>query len=196
MPASLTAPYDDGQTPLDPDEAQALLLDWVATRADLNLAEEQNIAAGMAWAARAVHRQNVLTQPFLRAVHQRMFDQVWEWAGTYRTSERNIGVAPHAISTELKNLFDDVAVWDERSSYAIDERAARLHHRLTVIHPFPNGNGRCSRVFADLYLARASAAQFAWGAALSAEARRTEYLRAIRAADRHDYSALLAFVRA
>ncbi len=191
----IIAPEDDGQTPLDPDEASGLLPEWIATRADLNLAEEENIAHGIAWGFRAIRRQAVLTPEFLRRLHKQMFGRVWAWAGKYRDSERNIGVPQHSISSALKNLLDDAVTWDEFDSYPIDERAARLHHRLTFIHPFPNGNGRCSRVFADLYLEQRSATQFSWGAGLPRDLQRRAYLDAIRAADALDYGPLLAFVR-
>lgn len=188
-------PQDDGQTPLDPDESRGLLLDWVANRGDLNLAEEENIALGMAWGERAMRRVPVLSQDFLRELHRRMFGRVWRWAGRYRDSERNIGVAPHAIASQLKNLLDDVQTWDEFDTYVLDERAVRLHHRLTVIHPFPNGNGRCARVFTDLYLETRGSLAFTWGSALAREVQRRSYLDAIRAADARDYRALIDFVR-
>jgi len=192
---ALSTPEQDGQTPLDPDEARGLLPDWIATRADLNLAEEQNITTGIAWAARAIKRQAVLNQEFLRALHKNMFGRVWQWAGQYRDTERNIGVAPHSITSDLMNLLQDAETWDQFETYSSDERAARLHHRLTVIHPFPNGNGRCARVFTDLYLEQRKAIKFTWGNGLPPEVQRTSYLAAIRAADAHDYSALMAFVR-
>ncbi len=191
----ITTPRDDGQTPLDPDEAQGLLPSWIATRSDLNVAEEENIEAGMVWGGRAIRRQPVLTQEFLRRLHKQMFGKVWAWAGQYRNSERNVGVPSHSISTELKKLLDDALAWDEHASYPIDERAARLHHRLTFIHPFPNGNGRCSRVFSDVYLEQRGAKQFSWGARLPREQQRRAYLDAIRAADALDYSPLIGFVR-
>lgn len=186
---------DDGQTPLDADEARGLLLHWIATRADLNVAEEENIADGMVWGSRAIRRQPVLTQAFLRLLHRQMLGRVWAWAGQYRDSERNIGVPPHSISTELKKLLDDAAAWDEFETYPIDERAARLHHRLTFIHPFPNGNGRCSRIFADLYLEQRGSNPFSWGEGLPRNAQRRAYLDAIRTADSLDYRPLLDFVR-
>lgn len=195
MIPGITGPEDDGQTPLDADEARGLLPDWIATRADLNVAEEENIADGMNWGGRAIRRRPVLTQDFLRQLHKQMFGRVWAWAGQYRDTERNIGVAPHSISSELKNLLDDAVAWDEFNTYPIDERAVRLHHRLTFIHPFPNGNGRCSRVFVDLYLEQRGAIPFSWGAGLPRDAQRRAYLEAIRAADAHDYAPLLGFVR-
>ena len=191
----ITEPEDDGQTPLDPDEARGLLPDWVSNRDDLNLAEEQNISTGITWGRSVIGRQEVLSEDFLRALHQNMFGRVWEWAGRYRDTERNIGIAPHAISSNLRNLLLDAKAWDQYRTYPLDERAARLHHRLTAIHPFPNGNGRWARVFTNLYLEQSVAAKFSWGNSLNPELRRASYLGAIRLADAHDYSALLEFVR-
>lgn len=193
----LTAPEDDGQTPLDPDEAAGLLQDWIATRGDLNVAEEDNIREGWAWAKRVIRRNEVLSQDFLRKLHKRMFGDVWAWAGKYRTTERNIGVAPHAIAVELKNLFEDAKAWETYDSYPVDERAVRIHHRLTVIHPFPNGNGRCARIFVELYLERLGHSPFTWGSESGQprEQQRQQYIHALREADKSDYGPLLGLVR-
>jgi Fic-DOC domain mobile mystery protein B len=185
---------EDGQTALDPDEAGGLIPAWIATRSDLNLAEEENIREGQAWMRRIVGRRDVLTQDFLRELHEHMFGKVWKWAGTYRTSEKNIGVSPSAIATELRNLVDDARAWNGYNTYPIDERAARLHHRLTWIHPFANGNGRTARVFVDAYLAKNGSDEFSWGAPLPANEQRPRYIQAIRAADAKDYAPLLAFL--
>ncbi len=186
---------EDGQTPIDPDEAAGLIPAWIATRGDLNVAEEENIREGQAWMQRLVGRRDVPTQDFLRELHTHMFGNVWRWAGTYRASEKNIGVAPSAITGELKNLFDDVRAWDEYNTYSLHERGARLHHRLTWIHPFANGNGRCARVFTDAYLTKHRLEAFSWGTHLPANEQRSRYLAAIRAADAKDYAPLLAFLR-
>lgn len=192
---SLTAPLDPGQTPLDPDEAAGLLQDWITTRAELDQAETDNIGKATLWARRNLSRHRVPTVDFLCELHRRMFGNVWDWAGRYRTTERNIGVAPHDIAPRLRVLFDDAAAWLEFSSYPHDEMAARLHHRLTWIHPFPNGNGRCSRLMADYFLIQSGAPKFTWGESLAAEQRRELYLTAIRQADAHDFGPLLAFAR-
>jgi fido (protein-threonine AMPylation protein) len=89
--------------------------------------------------------------------------------------------------------------WHEHETYPEDELAARLHHRLVVVHPFPNGNGRCTRLVADLYLLSVGEAAFTWGAGGSlgedSDARHV-YLGALRAANAGDYQPLLAFTRA
>lgn len=195
--SALHGPLDEGQTPLDPDEAAGLRLSWVTTRADLNDVEAANIVQGITWARRRIATGTAVipSEEFLRALHARMFGQVWAWAGQFRSSERNIGVAPHQIAMQLRLLFDDVEAWQTYRSYPLDEQAARLHHRLTFIHPFANGNGRCSRVMADLFLQRHRAPVFSWGSAPHGVAVRNQYLAAIRQADTGDFTALLAFVR-
>lgn len=189
-------PEEDGQTPLDPDEAQGLKLAFVATRADLNSAEATNIIAGMQWAEIQVRSGAVVaSDAFLRELHARLFGQVWGWAGKYRTTERNIGIDPAHIAMAVRQLFDEVAGWQQHGSYPLDEQTARLHHRLTVIHPFPNGNGRTSRAMADLFLRARNAPALTWGASLPAADARARYLKAVRAADGHDFAPLLDFIR-
>lgn len=189
-------PEEDGQTPLDLDEAQGLKLAFVATRADLNSAEATNIIAGMQWAESQIRSgAEVASEAFLRTLHTRLFSQVWAWAGKYRTTERNIGIDPARIAVAVRQLFDEVAGWQEYGSYPLDEQAARLHHRLTLIHPFPNGNGRTSRAMADLFLRARGAPALTWGASLPATDARARYLAAVRAADGHDLAPLLDFIR-
>lgn len=191
----VNAGLEDGQTPLDPDEAAGLIPNWVATRGDLNEAESANIAESYQWAQAAIRRENVASDAFLRGLHGAMFGSVWRWAGTYRNTERNIGVAPHQINMQLQQLFGNVAAWREFNTYPIDEQAYRLHHQLTVIHPFPNGNGRSARLMADHYLVQGGSTPFTWGTGIPADQVRGIYLAAIRTADAGNYEPLAAFVR-
>ncbi|MEL1265903.1 mobile mystery protein B [Pseudoxanthomonas putridarboris] len=192
------ADLEDGQTPIDPDEAVGLLPKWVATRADLNEVETENINQAYRWADAVLRRgEDVASDGFLRGLHAAMFGQVWAWAGTYRNTERNIGVAPHQINMQLRQLFDDARAWREFGTYPLDEQACRLHHRLTVIHPFPNGNGRSSRLMADYYLIQNGAERFTWGErTIPPDRVRGIYLQAIRAADEGNHGPLVEFVRA
>ena len=125
-----------------------------------------------------------------------MFGQVWTWAGEYRTTERNIGVSPFQIPMNVMNLFDDVKFWIENKTYSEKEIAVRLHHRLVQIHPFPNGNGRVSRIMADLCMRQMNKPALNWGSYDLSEinAIREKYILALRKADAGDYTELLAFV--
>ena len=127
-----------------------------------------------------------------------MFDETWRWAGQFRQSGKNIGVEPHQIITQLGNLCADGKYWIENKSFATDEIAVRFHHRLVSVHPFANGNGRHARLVADLLLLYAKLPALTWGGqSLDVEgATRSEYLSALRRADKGNYKQLLDFARA
>ncbi|MET0230892.1 MAG: mobile mystery protein B [Rhodanobacteraceae bacterium] len=191
----LVADHDDGQTPLDADEINGLRMNWVTTRGALNDVEHENIQKGMTWASRAARRRKVLSDDFLRELHRQMFGDVWAWAGHYRFSEKNIGVAPHRIAESVRNLVEDVNVWMTHDVYRADERVARFHHRLVAVHPFPNGNGRLSRVAADLLMREIGKQPVTWGAGLGPVVSRVRYIEALRAADAGTVGPLIEFIR-
>ena len=186
---------DDASTPLTPDERAELILSYITQRRELNEAEQANIVEAELWAL--TRKRDVLSERFLRQLHKRMFGKVWKWAGKIRQSERNIGVEPWRINTELAQLLSDTAFWIENGTYALDEIAARFHHRLVWIHPFANGNGRHSRLATDLLLIANGGERFTWGSVnlVDATATRRAYVDALRAADQHEMDLLLAFVR-
>lgn len=189
--------YPEGATPLDPDEAHGLLLSHITTRAELDRWEQENITEAEVWAFRRTPR-DILSDGYIKRLHKRMFGNVWRWAGEYRATGKNIGVPAWQIAMELRTLCADTAAWLEHGSYPPDEIAVRFHHRLTVIHPFPNGNGRHARLMTDIVLVHLlKQPRFTWGSGNLVDAGecRQQYINALRAADRHDYGALLEFVR-
>ncbi len=187
---------DEANTPLTPEGRQGLIPTYVTTRAELNEAEQENIAEADRWAF-SRKRADVVDIDFLMALHRRMLRKVWRWAGVQRTSELNIGVPPHAIAVSLHSLVGDVRYWIDHQTFAPDEIALRFHHRLVSIHPFQNGNGRHARMAADLLIVQLGGRRFSWGRANLVEAAKTrsDYVRALQAADAHDISPLLAFAR-
>lgn len=140
----------------------------------------------------------MLDRSFLFELHERMFGDVWRWAGRQRTRATNIGVEPALIAERTKQAIDDARYWHEHRTYSPDELAVRLHRQLVVVHPFPNGNGRCTRLLADLYLVANGEERFTWGVGGRLDENddaRTLYLAALRAADGGDHQPLLAFAR-
>ncbi len=186
----------DDATPLEPEERDGLLQTWITYRSELNEAEQANIAAGAAWAYRQ-RRRDILTDAFIKQLHSKMFGAVWAWAGDYRGTERNLGVDPVRIPVELSMVLDDARYWVENKTYPPDELAVRLHHRLVAIHPFPNGNGRTTRLMADLLAVRLGRDPFTWGSVSLTDVSetRTRYIAALKAADNHDIRPLLEFAR-
>ena len=186
---------DDNSTPLTPEEREGLKPKWITLRRELNEFETRNILDAEMWFA--THKQrDVLNDTFLMKLHKRMFGQVWKWAGEYRATERNIGVAPYQIPVKLKGLFDDVKFWIENHTFPNLEIAVRLHHRLVLIHPFPNGNGRISRLMADLLMQQLGEPRLYWGDGNLTDITelRKKYIDALHAADAGDYSGLIKFV--
>ena len=125
-----------------------------------------------------------------------MFGDIWKWAGTFRTTERNIGVAPYEIQPKLRILLDDVKFWIDNRTFSPKEIAIRFHHRLVQIHPFPNGNGRISRLMADLLMKQFGLPILDWGSGSLTEISelRRKYISALQDADNGDYSSLLHFI--
>ncbi len=191
----MIAPGPAGATPIDPDEARALIPAHVTTQAELNEWEHANIVEGERWAF-GRRRKDLLTESFLKRLHEKMFGDTRRWAGEWRATEKNIGIAPERIPEAVRQLLLDVGTQVEARSYPIREVAARLHHRLVSIHPFPNGNGRVARTYADLLLHKYGEERFRWGDSNLVEAgeARDQYLRALRAADRRDYEPLFRFL--
>ena len=182
-----------------PSERDGLKQSWITTRNDLNEAEQENILKGAASARRARSRKplDLLRDDFSLILHKRMFGDVWAWAGTYRRTERNIGIDPMRIAAEVPMLFDDLRFWVDHQTFPADEIAVRLHHRLVAVHPFPNGNGRHARLMADLLIERLGGKSFSWGGGSLADVGqlRAAYVNALRIADDHDIRPLLAFAR-
>lgn len=195
----LNLDYIYGQTPIDEDEREGLLISTIATRGELDEFEQQNIEKAVYWTLTRNSKQSViLTEAFVRQVHKKMFDQVWSWAGEFRKTNKNIGVDKWQIRTELKSLFDDVHYWIENKTFIPDEIAVRFKHRIVSIHCFPNGNGRHSRLMADLIIDKIyNKPVFSWGVTnLAKESEsRTIYINAVKAADQGDYSLLIEFAR-
>ncbi len=185
-----------GATPLGRHELAGLRPSWITTRADLDEAEQANILAGQAWAKRA-RKTELLSEDFARALHRAMFRDVWRWAGEYRTRETNIGVLPHGIRPAMREFLDTARYWLETRPFPDDEIALLVHHRLVQIHPFPNGNGRHTRLMADLVAEQLGRSPFTWGrtSLVAAGPTRASYIAALREADNHHLAPLLAFAR-
>ena len=186
---------DEANTPLEAEEREQLIPSYITLRRELNEAEQINIADAAKWLAS--RKRDVLDEKFLRNLHTRMFGQVWKWAGDYRKTPRNIGVEAWRIPMDVAQAIDDAKFWVANGTYSPDEIAVRFSHRLVAIHPFPNGNGRFSRMVGDLLAQQLGQPRFSWGSANLVDPKETRqaYVAALRAADAHDLDALIAFAR-
>ena len=191
--------YIPGQTPLDEDEKVGLLILLIATLDELDEFEQQNIEEAMQWVLSRSFKINViLSEQFIRNLHKRMFGYVWAWAGDFRKTNKNIGVDKWQIPADLRVLIEDTLFWIEHNTFPPDEIAVRFKHRIVGIHCFPNGNGRHSRLMADIIIDKIfKRPVFSWGAnnLVKQSNIRSDYIAALKEADKNDYNQLLLFAR-
>ncbi|HRF80866.1 MAG TPA: mobile mystery protein B [Flavobacteriales bacterium] len=188
--------FTGGETRLDPDEITGLRIPLITTRAELDEHEQANIQHARVWLnKRKPKTSELLTESFVKRLHKEMYNEVWKWAGEFRTTEKNIGVDPVRIATDLRQLLDDARYWVEHATYGPDEIAVRVKHRIVCIHCFSNDNGRHSRLFADLLTVALGAPLFTWGTQTDMPDVRERYFEALRKADRGDIAPLIRFAR-
>ncbi len=188
-------PTIEGATPID--DASGLKLNIVTIEA-LYVAEAENIAKAVLkyLAGKPSKRSAPFTVDWIIRLHKEMYGNVWTWAGQIRTSGNpNIGVPAYMIPEELRKLIDDLHCW-ESTGMELIEQVVRLHHRAVWIHPFPNGNGRWSRMLSDIWLKQHGKALPIWPAEMNRESPiRSDYIRAVKEADRGNFEPLLALQR-
>jgi Fic-DOC domain mobile mystery protein B len=185
-----------GETPIG--DLSHLRDKTIRTRGRLNVAEAENIRKAIVkyLAARPTKRQAPFNHSWCLRLHRQMFGDVWLWAGTLRTEDLNIGVPWQQVETRLYSLMEDLPCWGE-SGLPLIEQATRLHHLAVQIHPFLNGNGRWSRLLANIWLKQNRQPITDWpeqNLGLNSPIRQ-EYLQAVRAADDGDYDPLLQLHR-
>ena len=187
--------YPKGATPIDPDEAVGLRLTHITTQGELNRWEQENIVEALAWIEKT-KPTDILNEQFIKQLHKRMFGNVWKWAGQFRRSGKNIGVLWHQIPENIKIMCDDVPEWIQSQYESPEEMAVRFHHRLVWIHPFPNGNGRHSRLMANIFLENVlHGSPFTWGNQdlSNPSESRSRYINALQEADNGNLVPLLEF---
>lgn len=191
--------YEDGQTPLNEEEKEGLLIKSITTHGELNEHEQLNIEEAIKWLLTSrLKKEKILTEGFIKKLHTKMFGRVWAWAGEFRRSEKNIGVKWININVDLKVLINDTTFWIDNNVYPEDEIAIRFKHRLVNIHCFPNGNGRHSRIMADIIIESVFEKEiFSWNQSnmVKADETRKAYITAIREADKGSVSSLITFAR-
>ncbi len=191
--------YDDGQTPLNEEEKDGLLIKTITTHGELDEHEQLNIEKAIEWTIKTKFKNDqILTEKFIKALHKKMFVNVWSWAGEFRKSEKNLGVTWIKIGIELRALLEDTKYWIENKIFSNEEIAIRFKHRLVNIHCFPNGNGRHSRIMADIIMQSIFGVEpFTWNHSnmVKADQTRKNYISAIREGDNGNIQPLIDFAR-
>ncbi|QFR49395.1 mobile mystery protein B [Sulfurimonas lithotrophica] len=189
-----TKPIDDA-TPLDDISGLKLPRDKVYTLKEIYVHEAKNIAIATLKYLSASPSKKIapFSYEWLLQLHEEMFGNVWEWAGKFRQIELSIGIKAYQVPMAMKELSDDIEFWDKHKTFDIYETAARIHHKAVQIHPFQNGNGRWSRMLANIYLRQNGSMPVKWQEDLLAKEnpKRDEYIQALKKADCGDYLSLI-----
>ena len=191
--------YKEGQTPLYEEERVGLKINSITNQVELDEFEQLNIEKAVEWTIhKKIKPEIILTEKFVKDLHKKMYGDVWKWAGEFRMTEKNIGIQWTQIGIELKNLLDDTRYWIENKTFLPEEIAIRFKHRLVSIHCFPNGNGRHSRMMADIIMESIFQNKiFSWHQSnmVKATETRNEYIKALREADNGDCATLIEFAK-
>lgn len=191
--------YKDGQTPLSEEEKEGLKIQSITTHGELDEFEQLNIEKAVEWTIYTKFKPaNILTEKFIKSLHKRMYGDVWKWAGEFRQTEKNIGIPWIQIGIELKKLLQDTTYWIENKIFSAEEISIRFKHRLVSIHCFPNGNGRHSRMMADIIIESIFDKEiFSWHQSnmVKADDNRKAYIKALKKADHGNIEPLIKFAR-
>ena len=183
----------EGETPLDDISG---LIPNISTRSELDVVESDNILdAFLKYTTSPAQLANVsFDTQFLQKLHKEMFGKVWTWAGTFRTTQTSIGIEATNIREALYRLMDDLTYWEQ--TWDNKDTAVKLHYTLVNIHPFPNGNGRCGRLFTDLWISSRGEDTIDWGEESIDKVgeTRTEYIKALQEVDSNGYERLKHFM--
>ena len=183
---TMNHPIED-TTPLDAEEAQGLKFKHITTRSELNHLETSQHPK---W-----HRMDAPQQTHRPAVGKAMRASCTNVCSAKSGCGREhfavrakISALIHVhIAVELRTLLDDMQCWLDNETYPPREAVIRFHHRLTAIHPFPNGNGRHARIMADALLIKfykLPTIDWTGGHDLTSMGnRRKTYIQALQAAD-------------
>lgn len=196
----LDSDFDSNETHLSEEERMGLLLPFISTQTLLNEQEQVNIESALKWihSKRRVNPSQLLSEAFIRQLHKKMYGEIWSWAGQFRKSDKNRGIVWHQIPIELKKLMDDTSYLISNEVYTPEEIAIRFKHRLVVIHCFPNGNGRHSRLMADIMMEKLFKQNlFSWGSKnlTSKNEIRSIYIKSLQHADNGNMIPIIEFAQ-
>lgn len=140
-----------------------------------------------------------LTVADLKHWHRLWLGNVYAWAGQERSVNLGKGGFQFATAGLLPGLLRDfeqqyLARWTPCSGLGADELVSAIavtHVELIVIHPFREGNGRLSRLLADVMAVQAGHEPLDYS---SWEQRKPAYIGAIHAGIARNYGPMAGFV--
>lgn len=168
----------------------------IISRKELVKKEAKGIAKGLEYILN-LKSSEPFTPELLLKIHEVCFGWIFpDWAGQYRTTDVETSTHRFPLFYKVPELtklfFDDL---NERLKHVYDpvELIAWSQHRLVWIHPFLDYNGRVARLFSNLLMLRLGFPI----AEVKAETRldRKRYIRAMKSADKGNYSKLVDLIK-
>lgn len=160
---------------------------------EMQQAESEALDEVQLWAIETFDSNHRFTVDDIRRLHYRWLGRIYPWAGTYRTVNLSRSGFLFAAASRIPTLMEDFGQHAlsaetpcarmrlERLSMSL----ARTHAELVLIHPFREGNGRCSRLLATLMAMQAGLPTLDFSGFAGRGKRR--YIAAIHAALNRDY---------
>jgi len=181
-----------GETLIDLSYLKPKMRGHVRTRAELAVVEANNVQKAFSkyLTAKPSRRLAPFTLKWSLKLHREMFGTVWTWAGEMRKTDLNIGEPWGQVEGLLFSLLKDLRLWADGELTMLDQ-AVLLHYRAVAIHPFHDGNGRWSRLLANIWLRQHDSPVTLWPAQVGSKSPiRDEYVDAIHKADSGDLGPL------
>lgn len=164
--------------------------------------EQEGVKKAQVYILKLSDKKIKITPELILKLHNEGFGFIFpDWAGRFRIVDVTVGdyEPPHysQIPKLLKNLCDDL---EERLKHIpptengeqflaeVISLLAWFQHRFVLIHPFKDYNGRVARLLTNLLALNLDLPIIAIKAETGAD--RQGYIKAMKAADKHNYSKL------
>ena len=102
--------------------------------------------------------QTIFDEAYFKSLHRRTFESLYDWAGEYRNFNMAKGESRFCqgayVDNQSKEIFlklvDDEVLWNCDTKEEFSKRLADFKCEIIALHPFPELNGRITRMFFDL----------------------------------------------
>jgi len=107
-----------------------------------------------------LNKSTIFDENYLKELHKRTFSSLYDWAGMYRNTDMAKGESRFCqsmfLDSSAKTIFDELEKDNYLKDYAnkpkeeFAEKLAYYKCELIALHPFPELNGRVTRMFFDM----------------------------------------------
>lgn len=174
----------------------------ILPRSEIIPLEAEGTKRALQYVIKLSEKKAKITSKLIQDIHKKGFGFIFpDWAGKFRTVDVTVGEyePPHfsKIHELIKNLCDDLEERlkhiplpenEEQFLAEIISLLAWFQHRFVWIHPFRDYNGRVARLLTNLLVLNLGLPVLEIKAETGAD--RQRYIKAMKAADKNDYSKL------